>query len=301
MSDAAAGARVLVTGARGFVGRHLVSALAARGAEVHCTSRTAQDDGPDGIRWWRSDLGDMAQMRRLFADTRPDFIFHLSSFADGRRDRDLVIPIFQSETVVALHMLTAASEADVRRMIMAGSLEEPLPGEAPSSPYAAAKAASRSYARMFHCLYGTPVAMTRIFMAYGPGQPEWKLIPSVAQGLLQGQTPAIASPDRAVDWIFISDVVDGLLAVMAAPGLEGESVDIGSGELVPIRDLVEYLRSIIDPARSISFGNPKPRLHEQVRKADPARTRRLTGWEPRVSLRQGLEQTVAALRHERSR
>jgi len=290
------GTRVLVTGARGFIGRHLAAALRARGASVHGTSRASHPDNDDQVRWWHCDLAIRSQVERTFLDVQPDYVFHLSSMADGRRDLSLVQPIFESETVAAVNVLASAAASRVRRVLMPGSLEEPRPGEAPSSPYAAAKAASRSYARMFHLLYRTPVVMTRIFMTYGPGQPEWKLIPETARGLMRGELPPVASPDRLVDWIYISDVVEGLLATMAAPGLEGGSVDIGSGHLIPIREVVDQLCRLISPDVVLDFTQASPRLHEQVTRANLAETTPLTGWSPKVGLAEGLSHTVAAMR-----
>ena len=126
------GSRALVTGARGFTGRHLVEALVAE--------RT---------------------------DVTPDFVFHLSSLADGRRNLDLVLPTFQAETLAAVNVLTTVAEAGHGRVLLPVSLEEPAAGEAPSSPYAAAKTATHLYARMFAALYRVPVMMARVFMAYG--------------------------------------------------------------------------------------------------------------------------------------
>jgi nucleoside-diphosphate-sugar epimerase len=293
--DSIRGARVLVTGAGGFIGRHLTAELMRRGAEVHGTSRAAHASDEAGVRWRRCDLGQATEVQSLFAEARPDYVFHLSSMADGRRDLDLVIPIFHSETAATVNVLTAACAAGIRRLVFPGSLEEPERGEPPSSPYAAAKAASRSYARMFHQLYQLPVVMTRIFMTYGPGQPDWKLIPATAGRLLRGEAPVIASPDRKVDWVYVTDVVAGLIRALMAPGLEGISVDLGSGRLVTIRDVVERLRMLIDPSVEADYGNAGPRPQEQVRQADVAESGRLLGWHPRVDLDEGLRQTVGML------
>jgi UDP-glucose 4-epimerase len=298
MTGVATGVRVLITGGKGFIGRHLATELCSQGAEVHCTSRAAHSGSNDGVRWWRCDLTDTAEVRRLFADIRPAYVFHLSSLADGRRDRDLLIPIFRSETVATVNVLMAASEGGTRRLLLPGSLEEPEPGEVPSSPYAAAKAASRAYASMFHLLYQTPVVMTRIFMSYGPGQPAWKLIPATATSLLRGEAPIIRSPDRQVDWIYIADVVAGLMAALEAPDLEGKSIDIGSGQLTEIGGIAERLRKLTNPSIVSRYGDAVVCQNKQVRRADVAETQRLTGWLPRVGLDEGLRRTVLAMQHE---
>jgi UDP-glucose 4-epimerase len=107
---------------------------------------------------------------------------------------------------------------------------------------------------MFYRLYGVPIAVTRIFMTYGPGQSAKKLVAHAVGCLLRGETLKIASPSRKVDWIYVEDVVQGLLAVGLAPGLAGKSVDIGCGELVEIRDVVLRLQRMINSNAKVLFG-----------------------------------------------
>jgi nucleoside-diphosphate-sugar epimerase len=298
VTSALAGARVLVTGASGFIGRHLVVALASEGAEVHGTSR-ADRDGGGTLKWWRCEPADFDGLRACFAQVRPDYVVHLSSLANGRRERELVVRTLRDETVAAVHVLEAAAECRARRLLLPASVEEPAPGEVPSSPYGAAKAASHLYARMYRRLYATPVVMARIFMAYGPGQPEWKLIPATALRMLHGEAARIESPDRRLDWIYISDVVSGLIAVLRAEPPPDDVIDLGSGELTTIRELVERLRRLTACPAAPAWGAGVARGNQREWRADPGRTAELTGWLPRVGLEEGLARTVAALRHER--
>lgn len=95
-----------------------------------------------------------------------------------------------------------------------------------------------------------------------------------------------------MDWIFVEDVVEGLMRCASTPGIEGETVDFGSGELVTIRAVVEQLAAIISPQTSPDFGALPDRPYEQVRQANVAHAKALTGWEPSVPLAEGLRQTV---------
>jgi UDP-glucose 4-epimerase len=210
----------------------------------------------------------------------------------GRARTKLVLPTLRGELETAVNVLTSVTESGCRRLILAGSLEESDPGDVPSSPYAAAKAATRTYARMFHQLYELPVVMTRIFMTYGPGQSAKKLIAHSIDCMLQGRPLKIASPRRKVDWIYVEDVVQGLLAVAAAPGLEGKSVDLGSGKMVAICDVVRRIQSLINPRSTVEFACAPKRKLEQVRCADSVTTYGLTGWRPAISLATGLARTV---------
>ena len=123
-----------------------------------------------------------------------------------------------------MNLLVAATRAGCRRVVLAGSMEEPdlAAGEAPGSPYAAAKAAQSLYARFFRALYGAPVVTARIFMVYGPGQRDLsKVVPYAILRGLEGQPAELASGARPVDWIHVDDVARGLVALAEAPGIEG--------------------------------------------------------------------------------
>lgn len=288
--------RILITGASGFIGLHLCRTLLNRGAEVHAACRSKPRISDPQLRWHKVDLTDAEVTRTLVRKVRADLIFHLCSYAQGERDLTLVLPTFRGELEATINLLTSVAEVGCRRLVMAGSLEEPELGEIPSSPYAAAKSASKGYARMFHRLYGVPIAMTRIFMTYGPGQSPKKLVAHAVGCLLRGETLKIASPGRRVDWIYVEDVAQGLLAVGLAPGLAGKSVDIGGGELVEIRDVVLRLRRIINSSAKIEFAT-LTRSEEEVPCADTTATSELTGWHPTIALDEGLTRTVDFYAH----
>ncbi len=291
-----AGRRIFVTGAGGFIGVHLCRALVDRGAEVHGLSRRAQGGSGGDVRWWRGDLVHVSDIRNLIATIKPDIIFHLASHVAGSRDLRLVWPTFESNLVSTVNLLTIASEIGCQRIILAGSLEEPESdrGETvPCSPYAAAKGASSSYARMFHALYQTPVVMARLFMVYGPGQQDVsKLIPYVTLSLLSKQSPKLGRGERQIDWIYVDDVVAGLIAAARTPNIEGSTIDVGSGTLVSIRAIAQQLSDRIDPEIELLWGACPDRPMEQTRVANISRTYHTMGWKPKTSLAIGLEHTV---------
>jgi nucleoside-diphosphate-sugar epimerase len=146
---------------------------------------------------------------------------------------------------------------------------------------------------MFYALYQTPVVNARVFMVYGPGQKDLlKLIPYVTLSFLRNIAPKVSSGKRQVDWIYVDDVVEGLLAIMRSPGIEGNTVDLGSGMLVPVRSVVEKISKITDAKVTPLFGAIDDRPMEQIRVAQIKDTHAMIGWKPTTSLEKGLENTV---------
>jgi nucleoside-diphosphate-sugar epimerase len=289
------GSRVLVTGARGFIGTHLLERLRAHGAEIHAASRRAATS-EDAVTWHEFDLSDIDAVRRVVTNTAPEVVFHLAGDSRAARGLDLVDPTFRSNLVGTVNLLSVIAELGSARVVLAGSLEEPDAGEPPSSPYAASKLAARSYAELFRNVIGLPVVVLRVFMVYGPKQQDLrKLVPSVILSLLRGQPPQLTSGRREIDWVYVGDVADAFVAAALAEDQDAAaaSVDVGSGTTCTIRSVVEQLVRLIDPRIVPSFGAIEDRTLEQVRVADVETAAREIGWRPQVDLREGLERTVS--------
>ena len=290
------GKKVLVTGANGFIGSHLCDRLNDLGAEVHGVSRKTKSGDTNKLRWWQGDLSDIKVVRKILNAVEPEIVFHLASHVVGARNLEIILPTFHSNLASTVNLLTLATEIGCNRIVLVGSQEEPEPGDTvaiPCSPYAAAKWSGSAYARMFHALYKTPVTIVRLFMVYGPGQQDInKVIPYVTLSLLKGQAPELTSGQRLVDWIYVKDVVNGLLEIARAKNIDGCTLDMGSGTLVSIRDVVQRLVHIINPNIKPLFGTVPDRLMEQVRVANMENTYNILNWKPITPLEKGLDSTV---------
>ncbi|MGH8900412.1 MAG: NAD-dependent epimerase/dehydratase family protein [Egibacteraceae bacterium] len=287
--------KVLVTGAAGFLGAALCQRLQRSGAEVHGVSRRLRRGG--GVRWWAGDLATLDNTRKILLEVRPDVVFHLASYVSGSRDVRTIERTVRDNLLSTVNVLTGSSEAGAGRVVLAGSMEEcyPVLGESvPASPYAATKTAAATYAQLFHALYGLSVVNLRVFMVYGPGQQDLaKLIPYVTVGLLRGESPRLGSGIRHIDWVYVDDVVEAFVAAATAAGVDGANLDVGSGQLVQTRRLIEHLTRLVDGPGRPQFGALPDRPRESERVAELAPARQMLGWEPRTTLHEGLTQTVA--------
>ena len=293
------GKRLLVTGASGFIGARLCRRALDSGAIVHALSRRPQGEA-GGVRWERGDLTDSAVARDLVGRVRPDFVVHLASEVGGGRDLGLVLPMLRANLLATVNVMVACAEAGCSRVVLAGSMDEPDLGDPDAvapSPYAVAKWSALAYARHLHAVHELPVVHLRASMVYGPEQLDLrKLVPYVTVSLLRGEAPKLTTGAREVDWIYVDDVVDAFLRATGAPGLEGRTLDIGSGELVTARALVVQLRELVGGDAQPAFGAIPYRQLERARAADPAPAAQAMGWRPRVPLEDGLARTVAFYR-----
>jgi UDP-glucose 4-epimerase len=289
----------LITGASGFLGSHLSRYLLAAGVEVHGISRSDHGNRLPELHWWYGDLSNLGWLRDLLAKVKPNLVFHLSglSFADPRIE--LVQPTFQSLLASTVNLLIASHEAGCGRIVLVASLAEPESGQSeliPGSPYAAAKWASSVYGRMFHKLYSTPVVMVRSGMAYGPGQNPDKLIPYVTLSLLKGQAPRLSSGRAQSDWIYVEDAIEGYWTASQTPGVEGCTIDLGSGQLASVREVVDQIVAILDSKVQPLFGALPDRPFEGARVADLTDACAKLRWKPKTALPDGLQRTVEWLR-----
>ncbi len=290
-------ARVLVTGARGFIGSRLCQKLVDAGAIVQgVSSRSSFDGRSREVSWSAVDLTDLNAVRQMIRVAAPDLVFHLAGCVTGSQALEDVEPTFALNLMSTVHLLTCAAETSRCRVVLAGSMHEPDrddPDLIPVTPYAASKWASTAYARMFHRLYQYPVAITRPMMVYGPGQ--WdvtKLLPHVITSLLNGTSPEVSSGKRVLDWVFVDDVVAGMMAVAMTREACGQAIDLGSGKLVSIREIAEMAAALVGSSVPISFGALPERPFERPRVARVKETWQLTGWSAETSLADGLRKTV---------
>jgi UDP-glucose 4-epimerase len=287
--------KILVTGASGFIGRHLCRRLMSDGHDLHATSRRVMF-GSSALTWHLADFADLAATRRVIGAVRPEIVYHLAGAVGASPDLALVMPTFQSLLTSTVNLLVTAREHDCRRIILCGSLTEPGLDDdvmTPAAPYAAAKWAAAGYARMFYSLYDTPVVLLRPFMTYGPGQAQTKLIPSVTLSLLRREPPRLSSGKYSSDWVYIADVIEGFVAAATTPGIEGKTIDLGTGNLVPMTKIVDSLVTIVGHDVTPEFGALPDRPRENVITADTLTAAVDLGWRARTSLESGLRKTVS--------
>jgi UDP-glucose 4-epimerase len=288
--------RVLITGASGFIGTKLVKRLTTAGAIVFGTSRVERISDIENFTWLQGSFEDLVTAKRLLDDIKPDIIFHLSGEVTGSTDLKHVQATYHSLVTSTVNLLTLATQLGCERIILVGSCREPQRSvENPNSPYAAAKLAASSYGSMFWECYQTPVAIVRTFVTYGPGQSPRMLIPHVIHTLMKNENPKLSSGKWTTDWIYIDDVIDGLIAASVAPGIEGTTIDLGTGISTSVKEVVQKIHENMDTLGQPLFGVLEDRTSEASSVADVETAFTKLKWKAATSLDNGLDQTIKAI------
>jgi NAD dependent epimerase/dehydratase len=313
------GRRVLVTGADGFIGSHLVERLVADGAQVRAfclyNSRGSAgwlDEAPSGVRDSVDiTLGDIRDARLVErAMDGIDVVFHLAALIAIPYSYIAAESFVDTNVRGTLNVLEAARRETVQRVVHTSTSEvygtpevlpirETHPLQA-QSPYAASKAAADQLALSFHRSYELPVVVLRPFNTYGPRQSERAVLPTMLQQLLSGRSEIrLGRLDTRRDLTFVGDTVDGFVRAAAATGVDGQTIQLGTGRAETIGELFDIAcrltgstaRVIQDPARMRPDGS-----EVLVLQSDPALARETLGWEATTSLEEGLAATIEWLR-----
>ncbi|MEA3339550.1 MAG: NAD(P)-dependent oxidoreductase [Chloroflexota bacterium] len=289
--------KILVTGATGFIGRRLARRLVEAGAQVWTTGLPGEQP-PSGVASHSPlDARDGDAVRAIVAEAAPQIVFHLAAagVTDSGVDAALALAV---NVGGALHLLEALRGRDARRVVLAGTCyeygaREAVEGLDPFNAYAASKVAAWAFGRMYWRMYGLPVVTVRPFQVYGPGQPTRTLIPAAIRAALAGEDFPMTPGQQQRDFIYVDDVVDGMLAAAAAPHLDGESLDLGTGRAHAILRVVERIWTMMEAPGKILAGRLPYRTGAVMRLVAGAdRTAHLTGWRARVGLEEGLRRTI---------
>lgn len=305
---------VLVTGGAGFIGAPLARRLADRGDRVVTFDRepARHADIPHIV----GDITSRAEVRELIERVSPAAIVHTAAVVGVAASVGAgLMPTVQVNIAGSVNLFEAVLEhGGVRRILDLSSeeyygdfAEEPLPENAPAapiSPYGISKFAVERLGRYYAEVRGLPYAAVRLSWVFGPDFPRARLPETWLRDAAEGRTSALArGGDQRIDFTYLADVVEGILAVLDAPALEHRAYNLASGTGTSMRELAEAIRRIA-PEWDVELGDGGLELAPGVRAArkgayDISRIRAL-GYEPSYGLEDALRDRLAGIREERT-
>jgi NAD dependent epimerase/dehydratase len=312
------GRSVLVTGAGGFIGGHLVSRLVGQGARVRGLVRYNSRNERGTLDWLEpqivaevevvlGELRDVESVSRAAAGI--EIVLHLGA--------QIAIPysyinprdFFEVNVLGTLNVAQACLVANVEQVVHTSTSEvygsarevpitERHPLE-PQSPYAASKLAADKLMDSYHRSFGLPVTILRPFNTYGPHQSARAVIPTIISQALRGNVVRLGSLDPQRDLTYVDDTVAGMVAAALTPAAVGQTVQLGTGHAVSVAEIVASVGEILGEELQTELDQSRVRpegSEVQLLVSKPELAASLLGWAPSVDLREGLERTICWLR-----
>ncbi|MBF0292169.1 MAG: NAD-dependent epimerase/dehydratase family protein [Nitrospinae bacterium] len=300
-------ASVLVTGAGGFIGNHLTATLKNHGARVIAVDRTARD----GISV--ADMTNVDEVKKCFRSSQEyfakpiEYVFHLAGQNNAGIAHKFPFDTLQSSFQSAINILEVArNQPGIKNVIIPSTLgvygrlddqnEHALKESdrlVADSVYSATKITAEYAALSYVSEFGLPVRIARLANVYGPGQSNAAVIPSLISQMSNSQEISMGNMDAIRDFIYIDDVIEGLLAISLLDNQPQRVFNLGTGCGSSVKTVVEILTRILNFGGRIVIDRDKLRPNEKrYVVADIGQLTEATGWTPRIMIEQGLEETV---------
>jgi len=307
--------QVLITGAGGFIGSHLTEALVKAGAKVRVFIRYNSRDGRGNLEDLEPSLLD--QIEIIAGDLRDadviersvkgcDAVFHLGALVGIPYSYKNPREVVETNILGTFNILTSARDHGVNRIVHTSTSEvygsaryvpideaHPLQGQ---SPYSASKIGADKLAESFYASFDLPVVTIRPFNCYGPRQSARAIIPTLITQALACKEIRLGNTDARRDFTFVTDTVEAFMQAAQTPEAVGKVINVGSGQEISIGQLAHIIIDSIRSTAKIVVDEARIRpIHSEVNRllADNRLAKETLGWEPRVSLEEGVKKTVA--------
>ncbi len=311
--------KILVTGADGFIGSHLVEELVKDGAQVRafvCYNSLNTwgwlDNLPFGIRsQFEVISGDIRDPSSVIEAMRGvDMVFHLAALIAIPFSYRAPQAYIETNINGTLNILQACNTLKTQRILITSTSEvygtaryvpidesHPLQGQ---SPYSATKIGADRLAESFYRSFGTPVTIVRPFNTFGPRQSARAIIPTIVTQLLAGNTKiCLGSLTPTRDLVFVKDTVEGFIKIAENEKTIGEEINIATQEEISVGNLAQHLINLINPKAQIVEDSQRLRpVRSEVERLCGSNSKlfELTGWKPTTKLGDGLRETVSWFR-----
>jgi nucleoside-diphosphate-sugar epimerase len=294
--------KLLIIGGTGFIGRSLAQHALKQGYKTTILSLNPPlvEKIIENVEYLQANIIDIKDLQKKITNSF-DYVVNLSGYIDHSRFLDGGNIVIDAHFGGVQNLLQVLDWDRLKRFVQIGSSDEyggsTAPQhedlrESPISSYALGKVASTQLLQMLAKTENFPVVIFRLFLVYGPGQNSERFLPQVIKGCLSGDKFATSLGGQLRDFCYIDDVVNGILMALDNDKVNGEVINLASGEMVSIRTMIENVRDSIGKGKP-KFGMVPYRIGENMELyANISKAKKLLGWKPAITLENGLRKTI---------
>lgn len=302
------GLRVFITGGSGFIGSHLVKRCLSEGAQVAVLNPKADslwrlEEVKEQIAIFEGSITEGEKLQQIIHKFRPQLVFHLAALLSRERSLNALDELFDvhvNGTKLLLQSLLGNSQ--LTRFIHVGTAEEYGRGEAPFretqrelpvSPYSLTKLMATKMVEYAGREHGFLAVIVRPSLVYGPAQDFQMFVPSLIRSCLEKKDFDMTLGEQTRDFIFVEDLVEGILISAQGSVNKGEIINLGSGKEIPMREVAAAINEMMGSPIALRFGAIPLRDGEIMRyQLDITKAKAKLAWEPKVDLKEGLQKTI---------
>ena len=299
----------MVTGYPGFVSLHLIKRLDEEGALIFAFKNPSSKDGALEkqmiklpVKVFDVDITNLSSIESFVKKIKPEIIFHLAAYTNAERASDVIDKCIKVNIGGTANLLRALELTKYKSFVNVSSTEVygPIPAPFketqrthPVSPYGMSKLAAENICNFYFKIYHSPIVNLRMTMIYGEFQPADKIIPHLILSCLKKKDLQLTAGRQTRDFVYVEDVVEALIRASLAEKACGETINIGSGDGITIRDLVSKIVEKTKFPKKVNFGTIPAKRGEIMRmRVTTAKAKKILGWESRITLEKGLEKVI---------
>ena len=295
--------RLLIVGGTGFIGRNLVLNALEHGFNIVVLSlnEPSNTNKIEGVDYLQMDIAQPIKIRQQLTETPFDYVVNLSGYIDHCRFLEGGHEIIKAHFGGVQNLLQLLDWNKLKRFVQIGSSDEYGNHQAPQhekmrelpiSPYSLGKVASTQFLQMLHRTQGFPAVIMRLFLTYGPGQDNKRFFPQIIQGCLSDDPFPTSAGEQLRDFCYVDDIAQGILTALTNQQVDGEIINLASGNPVTIRNVVELIQKSLGKGTP-EFGKIPYRVGENMALyADVSKAKRILDWKPVMTFEEGVERTI---------
>ena len=294
---------LLIVGGSGFIGRNLSIKSSNLGYSTTVISLTKIDFDKriSGINYIQVDITNINQLRKKLSNKLFHYVINLSGYVNHSSFLNGGISVINTHFGGVQNLLEVLEWSHLKRFVQIGSSDEyggvPAPQnedmrESPISPYSLAKVSSTNLLQMLYRTEEFPAVVLRLFLVYGEGQNNERFLPQVIEGCLLDKKFPTSKGEQLRDFCHVDDITSGILRTLDINEVNGEIINLASGEPISIREIIGLIKKLIGSGRP-DFNKIAYRNGENMALfADISKAKKLLGWSPEIGLNEGLERIV---------